>query len=57
MFSFQVHAREESQRRLYFYVAANVSNHDTLRGRLSDIDTTGNAIRCNTQQTGSEKVA
>jgi hypothetical protein len=25
---------------LFFYVAANISNHDTLRGRQSDIDTT-----------------
>jgi len=40
MFSFQVRAREESQRRLFFYVAASISNHDTLRGRQSDIDTT-----------------
>ena len=40
MFTFQVCAREESQRRSFFYVAANISNHDTLRGRQSDIDTT-----------------
>jgi hypothetical protein len=40
MFSFQVRAREESQRRLFFYVAAIISNYDTLRGRQSQIDTT-----------------
>jgi hypothetical protein len=40
MFSFQARAREESQRRLFFYVAAIISNYDTLRGRQSHIDTT-----------------
>jgi hypothetical protein len=40
MFSFQVRAREESERRLFFYVAAIISNYDTLRGRQSHIDTT-----------------
>jgi hypothetical protein len=38
MFSFQVRAREETQRRLFFYVAAIISNYDTLRGRQSHID-------------------
>jgi hypothetical protein len=40
MICFRVRAREESQRRFSFYVVADSSNRDTLRGQKSDIDTT-----------------
>jgi hypothetical protein len=40
MISFRVRACEKSQRRFSFYVVADCSNRDTLRGQQSDIDTT-----------------
>jgi hypothetical protein len=40
MISFRVRAWEESQRRFSFYVVADSSNRNTLRGQQSDIDTT-----------------
>jgi hypothetical protein len=40
MISFRARAWEESQRRFSFYVVADSSNRNTLRGQQSECDTT-----------------